>query len=389
MPLRANPFILPMSNNEQASQDLLEVEGILELNENKTGVLLDPERGGKTTPLDPFVPKELIRRFKLKKGSVIKADAVPDKNRPNPKVRFIHTVDGLSIKDRKQQFRFDQLTTIQPNKKLHLETEDKRMTTRVLDLFCPIGKGQRSLIVAPPRAGKTTILHDIAKGVEENHPECHLMVLLIDERPEEVTDFKRSVQAEIYASSNDEEVKTHLKIAELAIERAKRLVESKKDVVLLMDSITRLSRAYNAASGKSGRTMTGGLDVRALEKPRQIFSAARNSEEAGSLTIVATALVETGSKMDELIFQEFKGTGNSEIILDRKVAELRLWPAINLASSGTRKEEDLVEPAILEKTSFLRRAMSPMKVIDAAESLLDRMSKTQSNKEFLDLIQTS
>ena len=389
MPLRANPFILPMSDNEQASQDLLEVEGILELNDNKTGVLLDPERGGKTTPLDPFVPKELIRRFKLKKGSVIKADAVPDKNRPNPKVRFIHTVDGLSIKDRKQQFRFDQLTTIQPNKKLHLETEDKRMTTRVLDLFCPIGKGQRSLIVAPPRAGKTTILHDIAKGVEENHPECHLMVLLIDERPEEVTDFKRSVQAEIYASSNDEEVKTHLKIAELAIERAKRLVESKKDVVLLMDSITRLSRAYNAASGKSGRTMTGGLDVRALEKPRQIFSAARNSEEAGSLTIVATALVETGSKMDELIFQEFKGTGNSEIILDRKVAELRLWPAINLASSGTRKEEDLVEPAILEKTSFLRRAMSPMKVIDAAESLLDRMSKTQSNKEFLDLIQTS
>jgi transcription termination factor Rho len=378
-----------MSDNEQASQDLLEVEGILELNENKTGVLLDPERGGKTTPLDPFVPKELIRRFKLKKGSVIKADAVPDKNRPNPKVRFIHTVDGLSIKDRKQQFRFDQLTTIQPNKKLHLETKDKRMTTRVLDLFCPIGQGQRSLIVAPPRAGKTTILHDIAKGVEENHPECHLMVLLIDERPEEVTDFKRSVHAEIYASSNDEEVKTHLKIAELAIERAKRLVESKKDVVLLMDSITRLSRAYNAASGKSGRTMTGGLDVRALEKPRQIFSAARNSEEAGSLTIVATALVETGSKMDELIFQEFKGTGNSEIILDRKVAELRLWPAINLASSGTRKEEDLVDPAILEKTSFLRRAMSPMKVIDAAESLLDRMSKTQSNKEFLDLIQTS
>lgn len=378
-----------MSDNEQTSQNLLEVEGILELNENKTGVLLDPERGGKTTPLDPFVPKELIRRFKLKKGSVIKADAVPDKNRPNPKVRFIHTVDGLSIKDRKQQFRFDQLTTIQPNKKLHLETKDKRMTTRVLDLFCPIGKGQRSLIVAPPRAGKTTILHDIAKGVEENHPECHLMVLLIDERPEEVTDFKRSVSAEIYASSNDEEVKTHLKIAELAIERAKRLVESKKDVVLLMDSITRLSRAYNAASGKSGRTMTGGLDVRALEKPRQIFSAARNSEEAGSLTIVATALVETGSKMDELIFQEFKGTGNSEIILDRKVAELRLWPAINLASSGTRKEEDLVEPDILKKTSFLRRAMSPMKVIDAAESLLDRMSKTQSNKEFLDLIQTS
>jgi transcription termination factor Rho len=215
------------------------------------------------------------------------------------------------------------------------------------------------------------------------------MVLLIDERPEEVTDFRRTVPAEIYASSNDEEVKSHLRIAELAIERAKRLVEAKKDVVLLMDSITRLSRAYNAASGKSGRTMTGGLDVRALEKPRQIFSSARNSEEAGSLTIVATALVETGSKMDELIFQEFKGTGNCEIVLDRKIAELRLWPAINLASSGTRKEEDLMKPADLEKTSFLRRAMSPMKIIDAAETLIDRMSSTSSNKEFLELIQTS
>jgi transcription termination factor Rho len=294
----------------------------------------------------------------------------------------------MSLQERKKQFRFDQLTTIQPKQKLNLETKDGRMTTRVLDLFCPIGKGQRSLIVAPPRAGKTTILHDIAKGVEENHPECHLMVLLIDERPEEVTDFSRSVPAEIYASSNDEEVKSHLRIAELAIERAKRLVESKKDVVLLLDSITRLSRAYNAASGKSGRTMTGGLDVRALEKPRQIFSSARNSEEAGSLTIVATALVETGSKMDELIFQEFKGTGNCEIILDRKVAELRLWPALNLASSGTRKEEDLVDPQILEKTSFLRRAMSPMKIIDATESLLDRMTTTQSNEEFLKLIQT-
>ena len=378
-----------MSENNQSDQELLQVEGILDLNENKSGVLLDPSRGGKTTPHDPFVPRELIRRFKLKKGSVILADAVPDKVRPNPKIRFIHTVDGLSLNDRKKLFRFDQLTTIQPNQKLSLETVDNRMTTRVLDLFCPLGKGQRALIVAPPRAGKTTILHDVAKGVEQNHPECHLMVLLIDERPEEVTDFKRTVPAEIYASSNDEEVKSHLRVAELAIERAKRLVESKKDVVLLLDSITRLSRAYNAASGKSGRTMTGGLDVRALEKPRQIFSSARNSEEAGSLTIVATALIETGSKMDELIFQEFKGTGNSEIILDRKIAELRLWPAINLASSGTRKEEDLVDPLTLEKTSFLRRAMSPMKTIDAAETLIERMSKTSNNQEFLDLIQTS
>ena len=378
-----------MSEEKQSAPDPKQVEGMLDIVDNKAGILLDPLRGGKTSPMDPYVTRELVRRFKLKKGSLIKADANSDHKRPNPKVQFIHSVDGLSIHERKKLFRFDQLTTIQPKQKLNLECKDGRMTTRVLDLFCPIGKGQRALIVAPPRAGKTTILHDIAKGVEENHPECHLMVMLIDERPEEVTDFKRTVDAEIYASSNDEEVKNHLRIAELAIERAKRLVESKKDVVLLMDSITRLSRAYNANSGKSGRTMTGGLDVRALEKPRQIFSSARNSEEAGSLTIVATALIETGSRMDELIFQEFKGTGNSEIILDRKVAELRLWPAINLASSGTRKEEDLVKPEVLEKTSFLRRAMSPMKVIDAAETLLERLDKTSSNKEFLDLIKTS
>tara|TARA_B100001094_G_scaffold319116_1_gene363516 strand:+ start:8899 stop:10035 length:1137 start_codon:yes stop_codon:yes gene_type:complete len=378
-----------MSENNNPPQDLIQVEGILEPTENKSGILLDLTRGGKTTPHDPFVPRELLRRFKLRKGSHVTANAASDSKYGNPKVRFIETVDGLSIKERKVQFRFDQLTTIQPKDKLTLEVSDGRMTSRIIDMFCPIGKGQRSLIVAPPRTGKTTILHDIAKGVEENHPECHLMVLLVDERPEEVTDFRRSVPAEIYASSNDEEVKSHLRVAELAIERAKRLVETGKDVVLLLDSITRLSRAYNAATGKGGRTMTGGLDARALEKPRQIFAAARNSEEAGSLTIVATALVETGSKMDELIFQEFKGTGNSEIVLDRKVAELRLWPAINLAASGTRKEEDLLSPDVLEKSSFVRRAMAPMKIVDAAETLIERMEKTADNKEFLNLIATT
>jgi transcription termination factor Rho len=378
-----------MSENNSPPQDLIQVEGILEPTENKSGILLDLSRGGKTTPHDPFVPRELLRRFKLRKGSHLSANAVSDNKYGNPKVRFIETVDGMSLKERKNQFRFDQLTTIQPKQKLTLEVSDGRMTSRIIDMFCPIGKGQRSLIVAPPRTGKTTILHDIAKGMEENHPECHLMVLLVDERPEEVTDFRRSVPAEIYASSNDEEVKNHLRVAELAIERAKRLVETGKDVVLLLDSITRLSRAYNAATGKGGRTMTGGLDARALEKPRQIFAAARNSEEAGSLTIVATALVETGSKMDELIFQEFKGTGNSEIVLDRKVAELRLWPAINLAASGTRKEEDLLSPEVLEKSSFVRRAMAPMKIADAAETLIERMEKTADNKEFLKLITTA
>ena len=378
-----------MSENNSPPQDLIQVEGILEPTENKSGILLDLSRGGKTTPHDPFVPRELLRRFKLRKGSHLTANAASDNKYGNPKVRFIETVDGLSINERKIQFRFDQLTTIQPKEKLTLEVSDGRMTSRIIDMFCPIGKGQRALIVAPPRTGKTTILHDIAKGVEENHPECHLMVLLVDERPEEVTDFRRSVPAEIYASSNDEEVKNHLRVAELAIERAKRLVETGKDVVLLLDSITRLSRAYNAATGKGGRTMTGGLDARALEKPRQIFAAARNSEEAGSLTIVATALVETGSKMDELIFQEFKGTGNSEIVLDRKVAELRLWPAINLSASGTRKEEDLLSPEMLEKSSFIRRAMAPMKIVDAAETLIERMEKTADNKEFLKLITTA
>lgn len=378
-----------MSDNQQASRDLEQVAGILEPNDNKSGVLLDPKRGGKTTPHDPFIPRELLRRFKLRKGSLITGNAVLDKQNARPKVRYIDTVDGMTLKERKQQYRYDQLTIIQPKEKWNLEAADERMTTRVIDLFCPIGKGQRSLIVAPPRTGKTTILHDVAKGIEENHPDAHLMVLLVDERPEEVTDFRRSVPAEIYASSNDEEVKSHIRVAELAIDRAKRLVETGKDVVLLLDSITRLSRAYNAATGKGGRTMTGGLDVRALEKPRQIFSAARNSEEAGSLTIVATALVETGSKMDDLIFQEFKGTGNSEIVLDRKVAELRLWPAINLASSGTRKEEELLDPAILEKVSFVRRAMAPMKIEDAAETLIERLAKTSSNKEFLALLQTA
>jgi transcription termination factor Rho len=243
------------------------------------------------------------------------------------------------------------------------------------------------LIVAPPRTGKTTLLHDIAAGVLQNHPECHVIVLLVDERPEEVTDFKRSVDAEIYASSNDEELTNHLRMAEIAVERAKRMVEAGKDVVLLLDSITRLARAYNASSGKGGRTMTGGLDVRALEKPRQIFSAARNCEEGGSLTIIATALIETGSKMDDLIFQEFKGTGNMEMVLDRKAAELRLWPAINLNASGTRKEELLLSGKYLTGAQFLRRALAGQKIEDAAETMIDRFSQTKNNDEFLKLLE--
>jgi transcription termination factor Rho len=377
-----------MTAEQTNEQGMIPVEGVLDAQSTKTAAyLLDPKRGGKTTPHDPMLPRELVRRFKLRRGSYITANAVSNSKHPRPKVRYIETVDGYSVRDRKTKYRFDQLTTIPPDEKLDLETKDGRMTTRVIDLFCPIGKGQRGLIVAPPRTGKTTLLQDIAKGVEENHPECHLMVLLVDERPEEVTDFLRTVPAEIYASSNDEELSSHLRIADLAIDRAKRLVEVGKDVVMLLDSLTRLSRSHNAASGKSGRTMTGGLDVRALEKPRQLFSSARNAEEGGSLTIIASALIETGSKMDEFIFQEFKGTGNMEMVLDRKVAELRHWPAINLASSGTRKEELLLDPETLKKVGFVRRAHAPMKVTDAAERIIERLGQTETNKEFLDLIE--
>jgi transcription termination factor Rho len=376
-----------ISPKESVEENEINVSGILEILQNKTGQLIDPSRNGKTKPDDPFVPRELIKRFKLKKGSFVEGKAQHNAKFANPKVRFIDRVDGALIEERKARYTFQQMVSIAPDEQIRLEAKDGRVTTRIMDLFCPIGKGTRGLIVAPPRTGKTTLLHDIAHGVIENHPECHCVVLLVDERPEEVTDFKRSVDAEIYASSNDEELSNHLRLAELAIERAKRLVEAGQDVVFLLDSITRLARAYNAASGKGGRTMTGGLDVRALEKPRQLFSAARNCEEAGSLTIIATALIETGSKMDELIFQEFKGTGNMEMVLDRKAAELRLWPAINLNASGTRKEELLLSGKYLEGAQFLRRALAGQKIEDAAEGMIDRFQQTKTNDEFLKLLQ--
>ncbi len=374
-----------MQKNEKLPQEEL-VEGILEPQANKAGQLINPARNGRTRPDDPFVPRELIRRFKINKGSWICARAHRDARFPNPKVRYVETIDGYPVDQRQQKIAFSQLTTITPDEWLQLETKDGAMTVRAIDMFCPIGKGQRGLIVAPPRTGKTIILRDIALGVLENSPECHVMILLVDERPEEVTDLKRSVPCEVFASSNDEEVKNHLRIADLAIERAKRLVEVGKDVVVLLDSLTRLARAHNSAQGTSGRTMTGGLDIRALEKPRQLFSAARNTEEAGSLTIMASALVETGSRMDDLIFQEFKGTGNMEMVLDRKVAELRIWPAMNISSSGTRREELLLEPKMLDRCHFFRRALAGMKVDDAAETAFSRLGKTENNAEFLNLI---
>ena len=373
--------------SENDSQTTIAVEGIFEPQKNKSGVLLNTKYNGKSRPTDPFVPRELVRRFKLKRGSYVTGNGQADGRHPNPKVRFIETVDGLTVDERRQQLNFEQLTTIAPESWLQLERKGSgNMTCRVMDIFCPIGKGQRGLIVAPPRTGKTTLLQDIALGVHENNPECKIVMLLVDERPEEVTDIKRNTPGIIFASSNDEQTTNHLHVAELAIDFAKRQVEAGSDVVILMDSLTRLSRAYNSARGGSGRTMTGGLDIRALEKPRQLFSAARNTEEAGSLTIIASALIETGSRMDDLIFQEFKGTGNMEMVLDRKVAELRIWPAINIASSGTRREELILPQENLKKSHFFRRALASMKVEDAAESAVERLSKTTTNEQFFKLI---
>jgi transcription termination factor Rho len=369
-------------------ENTIHVEGILDIDLSKggNGQLLDLAKNGKRRPTDPFVPKELIRRFKLRAGSIVSGTAFPPDGRfPNPKMKFIEKVDGLELDARRHLLDFNSLTTVSPDKQLKMELKDGRLTTRAVDLFCPIGKGTRGLIVAPPRTGKTTLLRDMALGVLENNPECVVMILLVDERPEEVTDFKRGVPAEIWASSNDEQIENHLRIADLCIERAKRMVEAGKHVVLFLDSITRLARAHNTARN-SGRTGSGGLDVRALEKPRQLFAAARNTEEAGSLTIIASVLVETGSRMDDVIFQEFKGTGNMELVLDRKCAEMRLWPAINIAQSGTRKEELLIEAKKLDGIHFFRRALVQQKIEEATETMIARLSKTKTNDEFLKLI---
>jgi transcription termination factor Rho len=382
--LRSPPFTPP----SRPPDNTIQVAGVLDIDVQRggNGQLVELARFGKRRITDTFIPKELIRRFRLRQGSLVAGTAWPAEGKfPNPKMKFIESVDGMTIEERKARPDFTAFTTISPDKQWKMELKDGRLTTRAVDLFCPIGKGTRGLIVAPPRTGKTTLLRDMALGVLENHPEAHVMILLVDERPEEVTDFKRNVAAEVWASSNDEGVDNHIRIADLCIERAKRLVETGRHVVLFLDSLTRLARAHNAQKN-TGRTGSGGLDVRALEKPRQLFASARNTEEAGSLTIVASVLVETGSLMDQVIFQEFKGTGNMELVLDRKAAEMRLWPAINIQSSGTRKEELLIEAKKLEGIHFFRRALVQQKIEEATETMIARLSKTKSNEEFLKLI---
>jgi transcription termination factor Rho len=363
-------------------EELFPGEGIIEVSGKGFGFLRDAKRNYVQSPSDIFVSPEMVRRFNLRDGQLIQGDV--RRSGRGQQMHEIRTVNGDPPEASIIQPPFDELTVINPNEPLRMETNPERYTTRVLDIVAPIGKGQRGLIVAPPRTGKTTLLQHIADAVVKNHPDVHLIMLLVDERPEEVTEIRHTVpSAEIMASSNDMDVRSHTRIAELAIERAKRLVEAGKDVFILLDSITRLGRAFNNAMTNGGRTMSGGMDARALEIPRRLFAAARNTEEAGSLTIIATALVETGSRMDELIFQEFKGTGNMELVLDRKIAEQRVYPAVEIFQSGTRREELLVPADLLNRIHFLRRGLAGCRPLDAIERLLFFLKKFPTNEQML------
>ena len=369
-------------NGEQPPREPEYGEGIIEISGKGFGFLRDVKRNFVQTPQDIFVTPEIVRRFQLRDGMWIYGETRRG-NRGPQLVRLLKINDEEPTKY--QDLRpFEELTTINPDERIKLETVPDRYTTRIMDLMTPLGKGQRGLIVAPPRTGKTTLLHHIADAVVKNHPEMKLIILLVDERPEEVTDFRRSCPtAELMASSNDSDIKSHTRIAQLAVERAKRLVEAGKDVFILLDSITRTARAFNNALAGGGRTMSGGIDARAMETPRKLFAAARNTEEAGSLTIVATALIETGSRMDELIFQEFKGTGNMELVLDRKISDLRIYPAVDIFLSGTRREELLLEPWELEKINLIRRGLAGHKPDEAIQRLLMFVKKFPTNRQML------
>ena len=358
-------------------------EGYLEIAEKGFGFLRSKEQHFSPKPIDIFVTPDTIKRNHLREGSFIKAIPQPPHRGNNPQLKEILEINGMSPKDYGNTMRIENLTTIDPIEKFKLETTPDQIEARIIDLVTPIGKGTRGLIVAPPRTGKTTVLKQIANAITANHPEVEVIVLLIDERPEEVTDFQRSVNAEVIASSNDQELETHVRLSRFVIERCRRRVESGKDVFVLLDSITRVARSYNSVHGGSGRTMTGGVDARALEIPRKMFASARKIEEGGSLTILATALIDTGSRMDELIFQEFKGTGNMELILDRKLSDRRLYPALDIPKSGTRKEEKLYGQKWIQAIHKLRREMIDTNPIEALETLSSALKKYKTNEEFL------
>jgi transcription termination factor Rho len=363
--------------------------GVLEMHPNGYGFLRSAENNYTRERTDPFVPAQMIERYRLREGVYLKALVQPGRRQQGPRVREISEVEGMPPDDYASVKTFDQLTPINPETWLRLETGQQPITTRVMDLLTPLGKGQRALIVAPPRTGKTVLLQQVSQAVSENHPELSLVMLLVDERPEEVTDMRRSVKGDVLASSLDCDVESHVRLSQLVVERCKRMAETGKDVFLLMDSITRMARAFNKWVGNTGRTMSGGVDIKALDIPKKLFATARVFEEGGSLTIVATALVDTGSRMDELIFQEFKGTGNMELVLDRKLADRRVWPAIDISQSGTRREEKLLDPNTLHAVNLLRRTLSSMHHVDAMEQLTKQLAKFKSNREFITLISSS
>ena len=367
-------------------------DGVLEVLQDGFGFLRSPEANYLPGPDDIYVSPEMIRQFSLRTGDTIEGIIkAPEDTERYFGMTKVEKINFENPEHARHKVAFENLTPLYPDERLNMELEDpttKDRSARIIDLVAPIGKGQRSLIVAPPRTGKTVLLQNIANSIERNHPECYLIVLLIDERPEEVTDMQRSVKGEVVSSTFDEPATRHVAVSEMVIEKAKRLVEHKRDVVILLDSITRLGRAFNTVVPSSGKVLTGGVDANALQRPKRFFGAARNIEEGGSLTIIATALIDTGSRMDEVIFEEFKGTGNSEIVLDRKVADKWVFPAMDVLKSGTRKEDLLVDKVDLQKTYVLRRILNPMGTTDAIEFLISKLKQTKSNSEFFDSMNT-
>jgi len=360
--------------------------GLLEMHPNGYGFLRSPQNSYSRERTDPFVPGTMIEKYGLRQGVMVKGMVQSHRRGQGPRLREIVDVDGMPPEEYVNVKSFDQLTPINPEEWLKLETKGGPLTTRVLDLLTPLGKGQRALIVAPPRTGKTVMLQHISQGVAKNYPDIKLIVLLIDERPEEVTDMKRNIDGEVIASSLDQDVESHVRLSQFVFDRARRLAEEGRDVFLVLDSITRLARAFNKWVGNTGRTMSGGVDIKAMDIPKKLFATARVFEEGGSLTVVGTALIDTGSRMDDLIFQEFKGTGNMELVLDRKLADRRVWPAVDIGQSGTRREELLHPPGTLHAVTMLRRTLTSMHHVDAMEQLTQKLAKFDSNEEFIQLI---